>query len=176
MPTLIVVSIFQGSDTAMDSPQLPPRKPNQPAVDVINDSTDRVLTLSPHSGASSNPHALPEEYATLSRKARSKKQDLNASSSTSKGKNKLLSKLSGSGSRSASKDNLLEPQRSTNLLCEAYPHLKFSDSPRKSLPDVTCKYSTSWAMFHSRVCVRFVGEETNWCFRARSKPFCYLVS
>ncbi|XP_075255572.1 uncharacterized protein LOC142348197 isoform X14 [Convolutriloba macropyga] len=139
-----------GSDTANDSPRLVQKRYSQLEDSLVHESNEnQQLNAAPATFAStstsgsyglgsSNP-GLPEEYATLSRKTRSKKQDRSTSSGGGQqqqpmsAKNKFLTRLGGgnNSSRNNSKECLVDSHMS-----DSFRNLKYSESPRKSLPDV----------------------------------------
>ena len=152
---------FQGSDTANDSPRLVQKRYSQLEDSLVHESNEnQQLNAAPATFAStstsgsyglgsSNP-GLPEEYATLSRKTRSKKQDRSTSSGGGQqqqpmsAKNKFLTRLGGgnNSSRNNSKECLVDSHMS-----DSFRNLKYSESPRKSLPDVACKCQFSVFFF-----------------------------
>ncbi|XP_075255563.1 uncharacterized protein LOC142348197 isoform X6 [Convolutriloba macropyga] len=142
-----------GSDTANDSPRLVQKRYSQLEDSLVHESNEnQQLNAAPATFAStstsgsyglgsSNP-GLPEEYATLSRKTRSKKQDRSTSSGGGQqqqpmsAKNKFLTRLGGgnNSSRNNSKECLVDSHMS-----DSFRNLKYSESPRKSLPDVASR-------------------------------------
>ncbi|XP_063728006.1 protein Daple-like isoform X3 [Symsagittifera roscoffensis] len=151
------------SDTANDSPRLVQKGYYTQIDDPIHESSDsRTLSAIPshlipstssagnqsYPGNNQNNLGLPEEYATISRKFRTKKQEKDRSSSgstkekehSSSAKNRFMSKFGGGGganSRDNSKECLLDGNgRGRGMQMEQFGNLKNSEAPRKSMPNV----------------------------------------